>query len=187
MRMTLTTMTRSVAFVFFVCSWLLIGSAPVAQPAAPVIVVETSKGTFEFETYPLEAPKTVAHIVALVKRGFYDGQRVHRALPGFLVQWGDPRSRDLDADADWGRGAAASSGSPIGVPEITKKRQHVIGAVAIAHPGVPGQADSQIYVTLAERRDLNGKNTVFGLVIAGGEVPARLERGDIIRKMSVRE
>src|SRR5438552_3211376 len=58
--------------------------------AAPVIVVETTRGTFEFETYPEEAPKTVAHIVDLVKHGFYNGQRVHRALPGFLVQWGDP-------------------------------------------------------------------------------------------------
>ena len=59
-----------------------------------MIVVETTKGTFEFETYPAEAPKTVAHIVALVRRGFYNGQRVHRAVPGFVVQWGDPRSRD---------------------------------------------------------------------------------------------
>ena len=67
-----------------------------AQAAAgPVIVVETTKGTFAFETYPREAPKTVAHVVALVRRGFYDGQRVHRAIPGFLVQWGDPRSRDI--------------------------------------------------------------------------------------------
>ena len=100
---------------------------------------------------------------------------------------GRPQSRDTSAEPDWGRGAAASSGHPIGVPEITKKRQHASGAVAMAHPGVPGQADSQIYVTLADRRDLNGKNTVFGQVIAGGDVPARLERGDVIRKMSVKE
>ena len=59
------------------------------QSAGPIIVVETTKGTFEFETYPADAPKTVAHVVELVKRGFYDGQRVHRALPGFLVQWGE--------------------------------------------------------------------------------------------------
>ena len=64
------------------------------QPRGPVIVVETTKGAFEFETYPNDAPKTVAHIVDLVKRGFYDGQRVHRAIPGFVIQWGDPQSRD---------------------------------------------------------------------------------------------
>ena len=157
------------------------------RATAPVIVVETNKGTFEFETYPAEAPKTVAHVVALVKRGFYDGQRVHRALPEFLVQWGDPRSRDTAREEDWGRGPEASSGKAIGVPEISRKRLHVRGAVAVAHPGVPGQADSQVYVTLADRPDLNGKYTVFGQVIAGAEVPARLERGDVIRRMFVKE
>ena len=101
---------------------LFLSSSVSAQPAGPVIVVETSKGTFEFETYPSEAPKTVAHIVELVKRGFYDGQRIHRALPGFLVQWGDPKSRDLAREVDWGRGADASSGHPIGASEIRRKR-----------------------------------------------------------------
>jgi cyclophilin family peptidyl-prolyl cis-trans isomerase len=158
-----------------------------AQPAGPVIVVETTKGTFEFETYPADAPKTVAHVVELVKSGFYDGQRIHRALPGFLVQWGDPRSRDLAREADWGRGPEASSGHPIGVSEIRKKRPHTRGAVAMAHQGNPALADSQIYVTLANRPDLNNRYTVFGHIIAGDDVPARLERGDVIRKMSVKE
>lgn len=157
-----------------------------SQPATAVIVVETSKGAFDIETYPDEAPKTVAHIVDLVKRGFYDGQRVHRALPGFVVQWGDPRSRDTGREADWGRGPDASSGSPIGVGEITAKRKNVRGAVAVAHPGISSQADSQIYVALADRPDLDGQYTVFGRVIRGGEVPGRLERGDLIVKMSVR-
>jgi cyclophilin family peptidyl-prolyl cis-trans isomerase len=158
-----------------------------AQPAGPVIVVETTKGTFEFEMYPAEAPKTVAHVVDLVKRGFYDGQRVHRALPGFLVQWGDPKSRDLTRETDWGRGADASSGHPIGVSEIRKKRLHTRGAVAMAHQGNPALADSQIYVTLANRPDLNNRYTVFGHIIAGDDVPPRLERGDLVRRMYVKE
>ena len=162
-------------------------SSASAQPAGPVIVVETTKGTFEFETYPVEAPKTVAHILELVKRGFYDGQRIHRALPAFLVQWGDPRSRDLAREADWGRGAEASSGHPIGVSELRRKRLHTLGAVAMAHQGNPALADSQIYVTLANRPDLNNRYTVFGHVIAGDDVPARLERGDQIRRMYVKE
>ncbi|HYM25700.1 MAG TPA: peptidylprolyl isomerase [Vicinamibacterales bacterium] len=160
--------------------------APSAQTPAPVVVVETTKGTFEFETFPEEAPKTVAHIVELVRRGFYDGQRIHRALPGFVVQWGDPRSRDTSRESEWGRGAAASSGSPIGVGEITAKRKNIRGAVAVAHPGIPSQADSQIYVTLADRPDLDGQYAVFGQVIRGADVPARLERGDLILRMSVR-
>ena len=154
---------------------------------APVIVVETTNGTFAFETYPREAPKTVAHVVALVRRGFYDGQRVHRAIPGFLVQWGDPRSRDLRKEADWGRGREASSGQSIGAPEISNKRLHVAGAVAMAHPGSPAAADSQMYVTLAKRTDLDGYYTVFGHVIAGADVPEKLQRGDVITRMYVRE
>ena len=173
----------------FVVSWLAWSAwtAPLAQSSGPVIVVETSKGTFEFEAYPEDAPKTVAHIVALVKQGFYDGQRIHRAMPGFLVQWGDPRSRDAEQEADWGRGPAASSGTPVGVAEISRKRLHVAGAVAMAHPGVPAQGDSQIYVTLADRPDLDGKYAVFGQVVAGAEVPAALERGDVIRRVFLKE
>jgi cyclophilin family peptidyl-prolyl cis-trans isomerase len=158
-----------------------------AKLPGPVIIVETTRGTFEFETYPGEAPKTVAHIVALVKRGFYDGQRVHRALPGFLIQWGDPRSRESEREAEWGRGVEASSGEPIGVAEITKKRTHLSGAVGVAHPGDPAAADSQIYVTLANRPDLDGLYAVFGRVTAGGDVPGRIQRGDLITRMYVKE
>src|SRR4029077_20254160 len=107
-------------------------------------------------------------------------------LPGFLVQWGDPRSRDVDREADWGRGADAGSGAAIGASEITKKRLHTRGAVAMAHQGNPANADSQIYVTLADRPELNGKYTVFGHVVSGDEVLTRLERGDMIVRMYVR-
>ena len=157
-----------------------------AQTPAPTIVVETTKGAFEIETYPVEAPKTVAHVVDLVKRGFYDGQRVHRALPGFVVQWGDPRSRDLAQESAWGRGDAAASGIPVGVVELSSKRKHVRGAVALAHQGNPARADSQIFVTLADRPDLNGRYVVFGHVISGDDVPSRLERGDVINRMYIR-
>ena len=179
-----------IGFRVFVLSWLIQALVTVplrAQPEGPVIVVETSKGTFEFETYPSDAPKTVAHVIDLVKRGFYDWQRIHRALPAFLVQWGDPKSRDLSREADWGRGADASSGHPIGVSEIRGKRLHTRGAVAMAHQGNPALADSQIYVTLANRPDLNNRYTVFGHIIAGDDVPGRLERGDQIRRVYVKE
>ena len=156
-------------------------------PAAPVIVVETSRGTFAFETYPDEAPRTVNHIVELVRRGFYDGQRVHRAIPGFAVQWGDPQSRDLSKEAVWGRGPAASSGAPIGAAEISKKRTHTKGAVAMSHQGNPAQADSQLYVMLGSRDELNGRYAVFGRVIAGVDVPERLQRGDVVQRMYVKE
>jgi peptidyl-prolyl cis-trans isomerase B (cyclophilin B) len=168
------------------CGCFLLPPGVLAQ-SVPVIVVETTKGTFEIETYPNEAPKTVAHVVDLVKRGFYDEQRVHRAIPAFVVQWGDPRSRDTALSGEWGRGAEASSGTAIGAAEISRKRTHTKGAVAVAHAGIPAQADSQMYVTLADRPDLNGKYAVFGHVVTGEDVPARLERGDLIRRMYLKQ
>jgi cyclophilin family peptidyl-prolyl cis-trans isomerase len=180
---------RITAFVAlaFVSVTIAMSASGQGAAAGPVIVVETSKGTFSFETYPSDAPKTVAHVVDLVRRGFYDGQRVHRASPGFVVQWGDPQSRDAGRQADWGKGDAASSGKPIGVAETARKRTHTKGAVAMAHAGNPALADSQIYVTLADRPDLNGRYTVFGHIISGGDVPERLQVGDVIRRMYVRE
>jgi cyclophilin family peptidyl-prolyl cis-trans isomerase len=154
---------------------------------APVIVVETSKGTFAFDTYPDDAPQTVRHIVELAKSGFYDGQRFHRVVPGFVVQWGDPQSRDQAKEAGWGRGAAASSGKPIGAVEITKKRLHTKGAVGVSHFGNPVLADSQIYVTLANRDDLNGKYAVFGHIVSGSDVVDSIQLGDVINRMWVRE
>ncbi|MDQ3441423.1 MAG: peptidylprolyl isomerase, partial [Planctomycetota bacterium] len=79
--------------------------------AGPVIVLETAKGTIEIETYPEEAPKTVAQIVGLVKRGFYNGLRFHRAEPKFLIQVGDPGTRNMAMQDHWGR---AGSGKAIG-------------------------------------------------------------------------
>jgi len=166
---------------------LVSGSGLAAQESGPVVVVETSAGTFAFETFPEEAPKTVAQILQLVTSGFYDGQRFHRAIPGFVVQWVDPQTKNPEKSADWGRGSAASSGKPIGVPEMNKKRLNVKGAVGVAHQGDPANADSQIYVTLANRPDLNGRYTVFGRVIAGTDVPERIQKGDQITRMYVRK
>jgi cyclophilin family peptidyl-prolyl cis-trans isomerase len=189
----MTTTLRAAALAVLLAPWVALPQKPDATRdlfipgAAPILVVETPKGTFEIETFPNEAPKTVAHIVALVTRGFYDGQRVHRALPGFLVQWGDPRSTDLAKEADWGRGALAGSGAPVGAVEMTRKRLNTKGAVGMAHMGNPALADSQIYVTLADRPDLNRRYAVFGRVRAGEDVPARLGRGDVIRRMYVKD
>jgi cyclophilin family peptidyl-prolyl cis-trans isomerase len=167
--------------------WASSAWLPAQTADGPVIVVETSRGTFAFETYPAEAPKTVMHVVELVKRRFYDGQRFHRVVPGFVIQWGDPRSRNESQEAQWGRGPAASSGTPVGAAELSKKRTHTKGAVAMAHSGDPALGDSQLYVTLEKRDDLNGKYAVFGHVVSGLDVPERIQRGDVIRRMYVKE
>ena len=144
-----------------------------------------TKGTFQFETYPNEAPKSVEHILGLVKRNFYNGQRIHRQIPGFIAQFGDPLSRDLSKQEMWGTGGSFNI---VGVGEPSPKRTHVTGAVAMAYPGKdPRQADSQMYIMLAPRHSLDGDYTVIGQVIAGMDVVQKLAKGDIIRRVTVKE
>ena len=162
------------------------GSPPQKSPGAgAVVVLDTAKGVVEFETYPEEAPKTVARILELVKKNFYNGQRFHRAEPKFLVQIGDPQSRNMQMIDWWGRNGF---GKPIGVAEITKKRRHTRGAVAMAYAGSdPRGADSQFYIVLSPRPELDAKYTVFGRVIAGMPVVDTLRKGDMLKKASVKE
>jgi len=159
--------------------------AATASDAAPVIVVETERGTFEFETFPKVAPKTVAHIVALVKRNFYNGQRIHRVVPGFVIQFGDPNTRDFTKKSLWGTG---SSGKPIGAAEMNPEHPHKIGAVAMAHSGDPSQADSQMYVVLGTERTraLDGGYTVFGQVISGMDVVQKTQQSDLIKRVTIK-
>jgi len=162
-------------------------AAPRRSPSAgagPVIVFETVKGTFEMETYPNEAPKTVAHILELVKRNFYNGLRIHRVEPGFVVQFGDPQTRDMTKKADWGTGG---SGRAIGVSEVSLKRPHKTGAVAAAWARDPRLADSQIYVVLSPQPQLNARYTVLGQVISGMDVVEKLRVTDVIRRATVKE
>lgn len=152
--------------------------------AGPVIVFETGKGFFEMETYPAEAPKTVEQILGLVRRNFYNGQRIHRVEAGFLVQFGDPRSRDMSREASWGTGG---SGRNIGVAEFSPKRKHVLGAVAMAAPGENAKlADSQMYIMLRAEPRLDNKLAVFGKVISGMDVVRRLVKTDVIRRATIR-
>jgi peptidyl-prolyl cis-trans isomerase B (cyclophilin B) len=157
--------------------------APTSPGAGPVVVVETEKGTFEFETYPNEAPKTVAHILGLVKKRFYNGMRVHRMVPNFVVQMGDPLSRDMSQKDMWGTGG---SGTKIGAGEVSKLRTHVRGAVGIAYAKDPRNADSQFYVTLSATPQLNAEYTVFGKVISGMDVVTKLAIGDRIARVTIR-
>ena len=172
-----------VSFAFFASPAFAQTPAKTSPGAGAVIVVETEKGTFEFETYPNEAPKTVAHIIGLVNKRFYNGQRVHRMVPGFVVQMGDQQTRDMTKEEMWGRAV----GPQVGVAEFSKLRTHVRGAVAMAHGGDAAKADTQFYVTLADAHRLDGDYVVFGKVISGMDVVLKLRYADRIVRVTVRE
>jgi peptidyl-prolyl cis-trans isomerase B (cyclophilin B) len=184
---------RTACAVLYVCALGVLltasggasGADQTSPGAGPIVVLETAKGTIEVETYPEEAPKTVARVLDLVKKNFYNGQRFHRAEPKFVVQIGDPQTRNMQLKEWWGR---SGFGKPIGVSEITKKRRHLRGSVAMAYAGTdPRNADSQFYITLRNAPDLDSKYTVWGKVINGMAAADRIERGDVLKKASVRE
>lgn len=177
--------TVAVLFGLMVAGLASVAAQQKSPGAGPIIVLETVKGTIEFETYPEEAPKTVARVIELVKKNFYNGLRFHRAEPNFVIQIGDPVTRDVSRQASWGR---QSSGKPIGVAEITRKRRHVLGAVAMAYPGTDKTlADSQFFILRRAAPEMDGKYTVFGKVISGQDVVAKIQRGDVLKRAYLKE
>lgn len=156
--------------------------AAAAQPALPVMVIETAKGTIEIQLFQNEAPKSVEHIIALAKKSFYRSQRVHR-VEATLVQFGDPQSRDMTKQGSWGTG---SSFNPIGVSEISK-RKHVRGMVGLAHSGNAKLADSQLYILKRASPSLDGKHAIIGQVTQGMTVVDKLEFADMLKMVTIRE
>jgi peptidyl-prolyl cis-trans isomerase B (cyclophilin B) len=157
--------------------------AQAAPPAGPVLVFETEKGTFEIETYPSQAPKTVAHIVGLVEKRFYNGLRVHRVAKNFVVQLGDPQTRDMTKKDLWGQGG---SGKPIGVAEFSKVLKHSVGMVSMAHAGKPAAADSQFFIVIGPASHLDGKHQIWGKVTTGMDVVNKLAVPDRIIRATVK-
>jgi peptidyl-prolyl cis-trans isomerase B (cyclophilin B) len=160
------------------------GQGSTAASTAPVLVFETEKGTFEIETFPQHAPKTVAHLVGLVQKKFYTGLRVHRVVPGFVVQMGDPLTRDMSKRDLWGTG---NSGKPIGVAEFGKGLKHAIGVVSMAHGGDPARtADSQFFIVIGKASHLDGVHQIWGRVSSGMDVVNKLAVPDRIIRATVK-
>jgi cyclophilin family peptidyl-prolyl cis-trans isomerase len=164
--------------------------APKPAPAAagPTLVIDTVKGAIEVELFAADAPKSVAHIVALANNGFYRGQRFHWATPG-VIQFGDPLSRDMTKEQAWGLGGSGPRGSikPLRVVEISK-RPFVRGSVGYAYPRdeKPENVDSQLFILTAPNPALNGKYAQVGRVTKGIAVADKIEKGDTIKTLTVK-
>jgi peptidylprolyl isomerase len=153
-----------------------------ARRANPTILIDTVKGQIEVELLPAEAPKSVDHILALVKKNFYRGLRVHHVQPG-IVQFGDPLTRNLQRTSDWGFGG---SGQRIGVKEISK-RPFTRGTVGYAYQAgqTPEDADSQMFILRIASPALNGKYAVLGQVTKGMDVVDKLAMADVIKNITL--
>ena len=157
-------------------------------PAAPVVIFTTVKGVIEIETFPAEAPKSVARFVDLARRGFYRATRFHWVQPG-VAQGGDQFSRDFRKRDDWGRGGSGPLHRlmPIGVAEISN-RKFDRGIVGMAYLSTqkPTDADCQFFILKVGNPALNGKYAAIGRVIKGMAVVDKIELEDMIKDVAVR-
>lgn len=145
---------------------------------------DTNKGTFVAELYAAEAPKTVANFEKLSNDKFYDGVKFHRVIPDFVIQGGDPLSRDLpEGDRRVGTGGP---GHKIPCETVGNPHTHKLGALSMAHAG-RDTGGSQFFVVLSEgnTRHLNGVHTVFGLVKDGIDVVQTIGPNDVMNSVRV--
>jgi cyclophilin family peptidyl-prolyl cis-trans isomerase len=161
-------------------------SAPADKPAAagksPMVMITMEKGgEIVLELWPQDAPKHVENFVRLVNEKFYDGQRVHRVEPKFVVQFGDPQSKTLPLDDP----RMGTGGTGRKLKAEFNKRPFERGVLGMARANDPDSADSQVYLMLGPAEFLNGKYTAFGRVVTGMGVVDQIRVGDRIKSVKV--
>jgi cyclophilin family peptidyl-prolyl cis-trans isomerase len=132
--------------------------------------ITTSQGVIEIKFYNEKAPTTVANFCTLAKKGFYDGVRFHRVIQDFMIQTGDPNSKDLNKSSAWGMGDPGYKFKD----ELPQAGEYKLGSVAMANSG-PNTNGSQFFITVAPAKWLNGGYTIFGEVINGQDVVRKIE------------
>ena len=147
-------------------------------------VFETNLGTITAELHDADAPKTVENFEKLANSKFYDGVKFHRVLPDFVVQGGDPLSRDLPAGNP--RIGTGGPGWHIKCETAGNPRTHEVGALSMAHAG-KDTGGSQFFMVLSEQnaRHLNGVHTVFGKVTGGLDVMKKIKQNDFMTSVRV--
>ena len=137
----------------------------VAPAGKEVAVIKTTEGEMVIEFFPDVAPKTVENFKTLAKKGFYDGQCFHRVIKGFMIQGGDPNTKDPEKEAQWGQGGPGYT-----IKAEFNDRPHVRGAVSMARTPDPDSAGSQFFICHGSPRQLDHQYTVFGKLIKGDDV-----------------
>lgn len=146
--------------------------AEVTNPAVSTqAFIETDRGTIQIELAVLDAPVTVDNFVTLARRGFFDGIPIHRVVPDFVIQGGDPRG-----DGEGGPGFT--------IRDEINQRPYLRGTVGMALDWAD-TGGSQFFITHSPQPHLDGRYTVFGRVLAGMDVVDRIEQWDVIRRVRV--
>ena len=131
-------------------------------------MIETKLGTIELKFFPEVAPNHVNNFIELAKKGFYDGTTFHRVIPGFMIQGGDPNTKNPD-----------KSKHGMGGPGHTVKAEfndklHKRGTLSMARSANPDSAGSQFFICVADAPFLNKQYTVFGEVVSGMDVADKI-------------
>lgn len=134
----------------------------------PKANVETSFGNIEFELLPNLAPETVRNFTKLAKSNFYDGTLFHRVIPGFMIQGGDPNTKNPDKNK-WGMGGPGYT-----IKAEFNSRSHLRGIVSMARAMDPNSAGSQFFIVTTDSTFLDRQYTVFGQVTKGMDVADKI-------------
>jgi cyclophilin family peptidyl-prolyl cis-trans isomerase len=132
--------------------------------------LHTNKGNITIEFFDTKTPKTVANFLKLAGEGFYDGTKFHRVIKGFMIQGGDPLTKDDSKKAEWGRGDPGYKFAD----EIGGDNKNDKGTISMANSG-PNTNGSQFFINVADNNFLDDKHTVFGKVTSGMDIAGKIE------------
>jgi peptidyl-prolyl cis-trans isomerase B (cyclophilin B) len=138
-------------------------------------VIKTTDGTMVAAFWPKEAPGTVANFIKLAKSGFYNGTAFHRIIPGFMIQGGDPLTKDPSQEAMWGTGGPGYS-----IKAEFNDHKHVRGVLSMARSSDPDSAGSQFFLMLGSTPQLDHQYTAFGHLIKGDDVLSKIAETPIV-------
>ena len=132
---------------------------------SPKAIIKTKFGDMDIVLFPEKAPKHVENFIALAKSGFYNSTIFHRVIPGFMIQGGDPNTKDLNKPETYGQGGP-SQRLKAEFNDIPHRR----GILSMARTNDPNSAGSQFFIVVKDSNFLDGQYTVFGEVVKGMEV-----------------
>jgi peptidyl-prolyl cis-trans isomerase B (cyclophilin B) len=142
---------------------------PVSDNSDEVAIIKTDAGEIVIEFWPDVAPKTIENFKKLANDGFYDGTAFHRIVKGFMIQGGDPLTKDAAQESRWGTGDPGYK-----IKAEFNDRPHVRGVISMARSQNPDSAGSQFFICLGDARFLDNKYTAFGKLIKGDDVLEKL-------------
>lgn len=141
-----------------------------SEAVTPRAVIETRFGELELELLPTKAPGHVANFLKLARSGFYDGTTFHRVIPGFMIQGGDPNTKDPKAP----RGQHGTGGPGYNIKAEFNDTRHQRGVLSMARSSNPDSAGCQFFICVADTGFLDGQYTAFGRVARGMEVADKI-------------